>query len=147
MYENLIIDDITTNKPDIAPLEYNISTDKQIDTSDTNNFYKNYQEDSFDQNNNDDDFFEADSTIDAKGKVTLEASPLLGEYEESSTSSPIKFNFKYEVGSRVEGMFRGGERWYSCIIKSRNHSNNTYQLVYDDGDEESNVPEKFLRNK
>ena len=147
MYENLIIDDITTNKTEIAPLDYNISTNKQIDTSDTNNFYKNYQEDSFDQNN-DDDFFETDSTIDAKGKVTLEASPLLGEYEErSSSSSPIKFNFKYEVGARVEGMFRGGERWYSCIIKSRNHSNNTYHLVYDDGDEESNVPENFLRNK
>lgn len=57
-----------------------------------------------------------------------------------------EINRTYEVGEVVEGMFRGGERWYSCVIRKWN-VDGTYNLAYDDGDEENHVDDTCIRKK
>ena len=57
---------------------------------------------------------------------------------------PIESNYKQ--GEKVEGFFRG-QKWYSCTIKSFNDQNGTYDLIYDDGDEERGVSETNIRKR
>lgn len=73
-----------------------------------------------------------DVGIDGGARVTVEA-PLLSE------SAAL-----FSVKDRVEGQFRGGERWYPCTVKAVN-SDGTYNLSYDDGDEEQRVPPTKIR--
>ena len=50
------------------------------------------------------------------------------------------------VGTRVDGLFEGhlgGELWYPGQI-TKVHANGTYDISYDDGDAETEVPGKYI---
>jgi hypothetical protein len=79
-----------------------------------------------------------DHGLDCEGRIEIQS----GGVEDSD----VDFTSTYTVGENVEGMFRGGERWYSCVIKKRNFDG-TYDLAYDDGDEENNVSEERIRKR
>jgi hypothetical protein len=72
--------------------------------------------------------------LDGGERITLEA-------PEDAMESPGN---AYNLKDRVEGLFRGGERWYPCTIKAVN-GDGTYNLSYDDGDEEQRVPTENIR--
>ena len=48
------------------------------------------------------------------------------------------------VGCRIECQYNGGDKFYLGYIRSRN-SNGTYDIRYDDGDEERGVDKKYIR--
>jgi hypothetical protein len=50
----------------------------------------------------------------------------------------------FQRGTRVEGNFRGQGRWYLGEITNVN-KNNTYNIEYNDGDNETNVSEENIR--
>lgn len=51
----------------------------------------------------------------------------------------------YSVGERVEGRFGGRDKWYSAVV-SRIGQQGTVDLDYDDGDKETRVPVRLVRN-
>jgi hypothetical protein len=67
-----------------------------------------------------------------------------------SKSSPPKspvYEYKYNVGARVQGQYKGGINWYNATIKSAsNKGGENYHLVYDDGDEEKTVSVSHVRS-
>ena len=67
----------------------------------------------------------------------------------SPSSSPPKspaYEYKYKVGARVQGQYKGGINWYDATIKSAsNKGGENYHLVYDDGDEEKAVSVSHVR--
>lgn len=48
------------------------------------------------------------------------------------------------VGDKVEGRFGGGSRWYEAIVKRKNRDD-TFWLLYTDGDVEKAVERAFIR--
>ena len=51
------------------------------------------------------------------------------------------YEFKYKVGSRVQGQYKNGVNWYDATIKAASNKGEEehYHLLYDDGDEEKSV--------
>jgi len=62
----------------------------------------------------------------------------------ADSQSSMNIEREFKVGETVEGCFRGGDKWYSCRIKSY-ESGGKYNLVYDDGDEEAAVDISRIR--
>ena len=52
-------------------------------------------------------------------------------------------NWTPVVGDSVEGRFEGGKEWYPCKIEAIN--GDTFDLIYDDGDEEKGVAAALVR--
>jgi len=50
------------------------------------------------------------------------------------------------LGEKIEGRYMGGNRWFPAKISVVNRDG-TYDIKYDDGDEETHVAPSFLRNK
>ena len=50
----------------------------------------------------------------------------------------------FEVGAAIEGRFEGGEGWYPGII-ARAHGDGTYDIDYNDGDQEQYVMAALIR--
>ena len=50
----------------------------------------------------------------------------------------------FKLGDKVEAKFKGGVKWFSGRISSVNRDG-TYDVRYDDGDEEQNVPPLKVR--
>ena len=51
----------------------------------------------------------------------------------------------FRAGDRVEARFKGGERWHPAKISAVHGSDGTYDLAYDDGDEERRVKPHLVR--
>lgn len=51
---------------------------------------------------------------------------------------------RFVVGDRVDGQFRGGQRWYPGHIRRAN-VDGTYDIEYDDGERERDVREWYIR--
>lgn len=62
----------------------------------------------------------------------------------SDTKSPKKTTQTFKEGDRIEGKHQGGMRWYPGIIAEVN-PDGTYEINYDDGDEESDVIPEYIR--
>ena len=62
----------------------------------------------------------------------------------SVTKSPKKTMQTFKEGDRIEGKHQGGPRWYPGIIAEVN-PDGTYEINYDDGDEESDVIPEHIR--
>lgn len=64
----------------------------------------------------------------------------------SPPSSPV-YKYRYQIGEKVQGQYKGGFNWYGATIKaaSRNNDEETYHLIYDDGDEEKIVSLSHVR--
>jgi hypothetical protein len=52
----------------------------------------------------------------------------------------------YAVGEKVECRWKGKDEFYSAVVDAVNEDDNTYSLVYDDGDTEDGVPDYLLRS-
>jgi len=50
----------------------------------------------------------------------------------------------FEVGTAIEARFGGDEHYYSGVIQAVNE-NGTYDIAYDDGDQENGVPHSLVR--
>src|SRR3546814_4319472 len=48
------------------------------------------------------------------------------------------------LGDKVEARFRGGARWYGARVTAKNRDG-TYDLHYDDGDDERRIDTKLIR--
>ena len=53
----------------------------------------------------------------------------------------------FKVGDVVEGRFGGRDKWYSGKIEAVHATKGTYDIRYDDGDRETGVVEKLIRQK
>lgn len=73
-----------------------------------------------------------------------EDAPRLPEAETPTTKSPKKSTQTFKEGDRIEGKHQGGMRWYPGIIAEVN-PDGTYEINYDDGDEESDVIPEYIR--
>ena len=62
--------------------------------------------------------------LDTDGGVFVDAADVEGIDMEQS------LGFLYEMNERVEGLFRGGDRWYTCVVKGLNLDDGTYDLRY-----------------
>lgn len=59
-------------------------------------------------------------------------------------SSRVRRGPIYSVGTRVEANYRGRGKWYSGEITT-DYGDGTYDIAYDDGDQESGAVEDFIR--
>ena len=84
------------------------------------------------------DLLGEDGGLDAKEGVFDDPGNGLDESVDGTVS-------KFMKGEKVEGRFRGGEKWYRCTIKSVDNLNGLYDLIYDDGDEERGIDESNIR--
>jgi hypothetical protein len=50
----------------------------------------------------------------------------------------------FATGTKVEGLYSGGDKWYRATVKKLN-PDGSYYLLYDDGDEEAAVPSERVR--
>lgn len=50
----------------------------------------------------------------------------------------------FEVGTAIDARFGGDEHYYSGVIQAANE-NGTYDITYDDGDQENGVPHSLVR--
>jgi len=50
----------------------------------------------------------------------------------------------FEVGTAIEARFGGDEHYYSGVIQAA-YKNGTYDIAYDDGDQENGVPHSLVR--
>lgn len=55
------------------------------------------------------------------------------------------FEPEFDKGDRIEARFHGGEMYFPGRI-ARVFTDDTYDVTYDDGDEESRVPSRFIRS-
>lgn len=76
--------------------------------------------------------------------VGQEDVPQLPKTSTSATKSPKKTTQTFKEGDRIEGKHQGGMRWYPGIIAEVN-PDGTYEINYDDGDEESDVIPEYIR--
>ena len=53
---------------------------------------------------------------------------------------------RYAVGEKVECRWKGKDEFYSAVVDAVNEDDNTYSLVYDDGETEDGVPDYLLRS-
>lgn len=53
-------------------------------------------------------------------------------------------NDEFRAGDKVEARFSRGSRWFLATVERKNRDG-TYHLLYDDGDEERNVSNGFIR--
>jgi hypothetical protein len=102
--------------------------------------------------------FSATDSMENFVPVGEEASvELLGDVEPEKMQSKVLYapvsslkptvpqiNAVYDVGAKVEGLFRGGSTWYKAIVKSVSPEG-LYHLQYEDGDEERNMIEEKVR--
>jgi hypothetical protein len=67
----------------------------------------------------------------------------------NSPRTAVKLTPIYEANQEVEGMYSGDSRWYNAIVSSWKQKGNeiVYNLLYEDGDSEKDVPEDRLRNR
>lgn len=65
----------------------------------------------------------------------------------AATSAVAALAAKFTAGDRVEGRFGGGDDWYPAVISAVNLTGGSfvYSLDYDDGDNESDICEAFVR--
>lgn len=77
-------------------------------------------------------------------EVEDEVVPQLPKAPESTTKSPKKSTLTFKEGDRIEGKHQGGMRWYPGVIAEVN-PDGTYEINYDDGDEESDVIPEYIR--
>ncbi len=63
------------------------------------------------------------------------------EVEESNSGSSTTL---YSVGDIIEGRFKGKKKWYRGKI-SKVNNDDTFNILYDDGDKESNVKHQLIR--
>ena len=89
-----------------------------------------------------------DSSVDALDEAEgIELDAGQGIFDDPANGLDDSFDqmvFEYKKGERVEALFRNGQKYYTCTIKSCDEDG-TYSLVYDDGDEERGVPESNIR--
>ena len=64
--------------------------------------------------------------------------------QNESFSSGSPSNQKYRIGTEVDARFERGAVWYPGTITSVNFDG-TFDISYDDGDEESNVSSKMIK--
>jgi hypothetical protein len=77
---------------------------------------------------------------------TSSTSPPNTKSKSSPPKSPV-YEYKYKVGARVQGQYKGGINWYDATIKSAsNKGGENYHLIYDDGDEEKTVSVSHVRS-
>ena len=69
-----------------------------------------------------------------------------GDYEKSLPSELVRQQgaCKFQIGDQVEAMYRKNHQWYPGYISAVN-ADGSYDVVYDDGDYEKNVPSEFAR--
>ena len=51
----------------------------------------------------------------------------------------------FSVGKKVNAMWQGKRQLYPATVKTMNAYENSYDLVYGDGDSESRVPARLIR--
>eukprot|EP00941_MAST-03F_sp_MAST-3F-sp1_P002079 g2079.t1 len=77
---------------------------------------------------------ESENVNDEKEKSTF---PTEKEFETSQSHA-------FTVGDVVEARYGGEDRWFGGVIE-RVHSNSTFDIKYDDGDEEASVAKDLIR--
>ena len=77
-----------------------------------------------------------DSTLIRK----LEGSPSLSRGQRNDR------NRRLEEGMKVEANYRGRGKWFSAVI-SRERANDTFDIIYDDGDRELGVDRYLIRQR
>ena len=50
------------------------------------------------------------------------------------------------VGTKIEARYKGGSKWFSGRTSNK-HADNTYDVIYDDGDFECDVKRHMIRKK
>lgn len=71
--------------------------------------------------------------------------PKLPAATPTSASKSPKKSVTFKEGDRIEGKHQGGMRWYPGVIAEVN-PDGTYEINYDDGDEESDVIVEYIRH-
>ncbi|KAJ1452929.1 hypothetical protein M885DRAFT_525609 [Pelagophyceae sp. CCMP2097] len=54
---------------------------------------------------------------------------------------------RYRTGDAVEARFQKGKQWFGAKVTREYRSTNTYDLLFDDGDEESGVAARYMKRK
>jgi hypothetical protein len=54
---------------------------------------------------------------------------------------------RYRAGDAVEARFQKGKQWFGAKVVREYTSSNTYDLLFDDGDEESGVAARYIKRK
>ncbi len=91
----------------------------------------------------------SDLDIEERSDTVGELNNHSGQAEEDSSDSSQNSDeniIEYVVGSQIECRYRGKSKYYPATIK-RKHSNDTYDLLYEDGDREFRVAKELIRPK
>ncbi|CAK4594393.1 unnamed protein product, partial [Aphanomyces euteiches] len=93
-----------------------------------------------------------DIDYDDGEKETGVAADLIRSKEKSSPAKKSKDetsdeeNKRFKEGEKIEALYKGKTKYYPGVI-ARVRSNGTYDVDYDDGEKEKEVPAKFIRSK
>lgn len=50
-----------------------------------------------------------------------------------------------DMGTKIEARYKGRDRWFTGIVARTHQNEHTYDIHYDDGDEETHVPQEMVR--
>jgi len=95
------------------------------------------------------DKVEEESTADESVAREERSGQLVNKSQEASISSDIASDAaqsaeRFTVGARVQALFEGGDEWFRGEIV-RVHDEGTYDIAYDDGDEEEEISADLIR--
>jgi hypothetical protein len=80
-------------------------------------------------------------------KEALDSKTSQLSYARETDAPSIEQTLKFQEKEKVEGQYKGGASWYGATVKGVNKDDNTYHLLYDDGDEEADMQEEKIRTK
>jgi hypothetical protein len=69
-----------------------------------------------------------------------------GDYEKNVPSELVRLHDQkgFQIDEVVEAMYRKNNEWYPGYVSDA-HQDGSYDIVYDDGDYEKNVPHELVR--
>ena len=51
----------------------------------------------------------------------------------------------FELGAQVEARYMGGDSWFSAVVIDVHDEDNTYDVIYEDGDTDERIPSSWIR--
>lgn len=134
----------------------NLALDTECTSVYHNNYTKNehstdqdtgYEEDVAALYEQTEDAYDSPSKFSHVGDV-VESEHVAVDYNntKATTKKSKALKFGFQVGDKIGGRYGSGAKWYAGIISAVNESDGTYDIRYNDGDQEFGISETLIRS-